>query len=316
MAPEHRALALALLCVACHGSRGTQKSGVTAAPSASVGADGSPVLAELDGRVLTLRDFDERLSRQPPALRAQYKSVEARRRLLDDMVRLELLADEARRRGIDRSPEVRDRISELLAEELMNDVFATDARGNDVSDAEVQGYYDAHAAEFHVPEEREAIALMLDTRAQADEVLRRAAAHPGDEASFRELVRDDGRNPTSTARSFDTGFFARTSAGRLPAAARDAVFDIRAVGEVHPAVAGDGAFYVLMLTGIRPALVREPKDVATLIRQRLHAERRSRAIAEFVDGLRARGHTQVHPERLGSATAASASPSASAPPTD
>src|SRR6476659_9093674 len=116
MARERRivgnaAMALVLVCVACRGSssKETPKAAVTTAPSAA-GVDGSPVLAELDGRVITLRDFDERLSRQPLALRIQYKSAEARRRLLDDMVRLELLADEARRRGIDRLPEVRDRI--------------------------------------------------------------------------------------------------------------------------------------------------------------------------------------------------------------
>jgi peptidyl-prolyl cis-trans isomerase C len=172
------------------------------------------VLAELDGRVITLRDFDERLSRQPLALRMQYRSADARRRLLDDMVRLEVLADEARRRGIDRLPEIRDRISELLAEELTSEVFATDTTTGDVTDAEVKAYYDAHAAEFHTPE------------------------------------------------------------------------------------------------------VRELKDVAVLIRQRLRAERRTRAVADFVNGLRARAHAIVHAERLGAATAPAAAPSTSAARTD
>jgi peptidyl-prolyl cis-trans isomerase C len=319
MGREHRALAMVVLCIGCRSSSsstGTPKATVTAPPSASTGADGTPVLAEFDGRVLTQRDFDERLSRQPPALRAQYRSVEARRRLLDDMVRLELLADEARRRGIDRSPEVRDRVSQLLAEELMNEVFATDIKTGDVSDGEVQAYYEAHAAEFHVPEERAAIALVFDRRAPADEVVREAASHPRDEAFFRGLVRDDGRAPPSAARAFDSGFFARTTDGRLPAVARDAVFAIHGVGDVHPVVASEGAFYVLMLTGIRPALVRETKDVAALIRQRLHSERRNRAIADFVDGLRASGHALVHSERLVGATAPTPSASASAATSD
>ncbi len=204
------AIAAVLVCVACHGSgsKETPKTSVTAAPSA-MPTDGSPVLAELDGQVITLRDFDERLSRQPLALRMKYRSAEARRRLLDDMVHLELLADEARRRGIDRLPEIRDRISELLAEELTSEVFATEATASDVTDAEVKAYYDAHAAEFHTPE------------------------------------------------------------------------------------------------------VRELKDVAVLIRQRLRAEHRARALADFVDGLRARAHATVHAERLGAA-AAPPSPSASA----
>ncbi|HVW29452.1 MAG TPA: peptidylprolyl isomerase [Polyangiaceae bacterium] len=307
------AFAVVITCVACRGTRSSNaKTTVTAAPPAAAGADGSPVLAEFDGRVLTLLDFDERLSRQPLALRVQYKNVEARRRLLDDMVRLELLADEARRRGIDQRPEIRDRISELLAEEVTNQVLATDAKAGEISDDEVKAYYDAHSAEFHVPEERSAIVLLLDRRERADDVLRRAAAHPRDEAFFRGLVRGDGRTATVAPRSFDSGFFSKTTSGGLPAAVRDAVFDMRSAGDIHPVVASDGAFYVLMLTGIRPALVREPKDVAALVRERLRAERRSRALSDFMDGLRARGHASVHPERLGATEASAPTPATSA----
>jgi peptidyl-prolyl cis-trans isomerase C len=313
-AARNGALAVVLVCVACRspGSTAPQKAVATAAPSAVTGADGSPVLAELDGHVITLQGFDERLSRQPLALRARFRDVEARRRLLDDMVQLDLLADEARRRGIDRLPEIRDRVSELLAEELTREVFATDAKSTDVSDAEVKAYYDTHAAEFRVPEERKAIALVLERRDQADEALQKVAAHPGDEAFFRGLVRDTGRGPASAPRVFDSGFVTKMTAGGLPAAARDALFDVRAVGDVHPVVVSDGVFYVLMLTGIRPALVREPKDVAPLVRERLREERRSRAVADFVDTLRARGHVHVHPERLGPAAAPGPAASASA----
>jgi peptidyl-prolyl cis-trans isomerase C len=299
-------------CVAC--SRGTSSGAPNAVamaePSASTGADESPVLAELDGRVITLRDFDESLSRQPLALRTQFKRVEARCRLLEDKVRLELLADEARRRGIDRSPEIRDRISELLAEELTNQILTTDAKPGDVSDAEIQAYYDAHAAEFHVREQRSAIVPVFDNRRQADDTLRKASAHPRDEAFFRALVRDLQHNPA--APSVESGFFDEATSGPLPAAVRDAVFDTRAVGDVHPVVATDGAFYVPMLAGIRPALDREVNDVAPLIRERLRAERRTRALSDFVDGLRARGHVSIHGERLGASASPAVAPSASA----
>jgi peptidyl-prolyl cis-trans isomerase C len=317
-AAKKAALALAVACFACHGSgaRNAPKPTAIATPSAAIGADGSPVLAELAGHVLTLREFDERLSRQPLALRAQFKSVEARRHLLDDMVRLDLLAAEARRRKIDRLPEIRDRISELLAEELMNEVLTTNAKPGDVSDADVQAYYDSHAAEFHVPEERSAIVAVFDRRDRADETLRQAAAHPHDEAFFLTLAPDDRHDPTLAAQSGDSGFFAQATAGRLPAEARDAVFEMHAIGDVHPVVASNGAFYVLMLAGIRPALVREPKDVATLVRERLRAERRNRASADFIDGLRERAKVRIHAERLGATATPTPSTSASAARTD
>jgi hypothetical protein len=98
---------------------------------------------------LTVRDFEERLASQPPQIREQYATREAREKLLADMVRLEVLAQEARRRGLDRSPRIKVRVDELLVEEMMNSLFGSEeSQAKTITDDEIRRYYDAHSAEF------------------------------------------------------------------------------------------------------------------------------------------------------------------------
>jgi peptidyl-prolyl cis-trans isomerase C len=270
------------------------------------------VLAQFDGRVLTLREFDERLASQPPTIRAQYATPEAREKLLEEMVRLELLVDEAKRRGIDRSPRVQVRVSELIVEEMMNSLFASEgAEASKITDEDVRRYYDSHSAEFRAPEERRAGDIVVGDRPTAEAVLRQVSAHPGDEVFFRQRARDGSGAPTTPASSGDQGFFSEASSSGPAGPIREAVFRIRRVGEVGTEVVeSEGRFHVLMLTGVRPALVRNLADVQTLIRARLTQERRRESIAKFTEDLRVRAHTRLNTALL---RPSSGAPSPSSP---
>lgn len=144
-------IGIALVFVACRTAPTSDKP-VDPAPSPSVAAPAGTVLAQFGDRALTVAEFEARLSSLPPEIRAQYAEPAARERLLNDMVRLELLYDEAKRRGVDRSPSVKVRVSELVVEEMMNGLFGSEAiEAAGITEDEIRRYYDAHAAEFRSP---------------------------------------------------------------------------------------------------------------------------------------------------------------------
>jgi parvulin-like peptidyl-prolyl isomerase len=282
----------------------------TPSPAGAASA-GDVVLARFDGRVLTLREFDERLASQPPSVRAEFANPEARERLLEEMVRLELLLDEAKRRGFDRTPRVRVRVSELIVEEMMSSLFGSEgAEASKITDEEVQSYYDAHSAEFSTPEERRASDIVFGDRPRAEAVFRQLGSHPGDEAFFRQRARDERGDTKGPGGSGDGAFFSEQSSTGPEAPLREAVFQLHRVGDITKVVESGGRFHVLMLTGVRPALVRKPGDVQTLIRARLSQEKRRKAIAEFTDGLRSRANTRIDGELVRHSSAAPSSSAA------
>ena len=80
-------------------------------------------LAKIDDVVITLGEFQERINRQSPYIRARYTSLEQKKEFLDSLVRFEVLAKEAYKRGLDKDPEVVRTMKQVMIQKLMRDEF-------------------------------------------------------------------------------------------------------------------------------------------------------------------------------------------------
>jgi hypothetical protein len=77
------------------------------------------IVAKIGDKNVTLCDFARTLDRMGPMDRLRYRSKERRRELLNDLVDVELLAQEARRRGLDKQPDVEEGIRQILRDALL-----------------------------------------------------------------------------------------------------------------------------------------------------------------------------------------------------
>src|SRR6478735_12416019 len=108
------------------------KSGTSAGASASASAAAPPagltpelaarVLAKVGDHEITLGEYAATLDRMDPLERIRYQSADRRKELLNELIDLQLLADEARRRGLDRQPETQERVRQMLRDELLSQV--------------------------------------------------------------------------------------------------------------------------------------------------------------------------------------------------
>ena len=80
-------------------------------------------LAKIDDVTITLGEFEERINRQSPYIRARYTSLEQKKEFLDSLVRFEILAKEAYKRGLDKDPEVVRTMKQVMIQKLMRDEF-------------------------------------------------------------------------------------------------------------------------------------------------------------------------------------------------
>src|SRR5262245_39044850 len=100
-------------------------------------------LVKVGETTISVGEFAERLGGQSPYLRARYNSPERRREFLDNMVRFELLAAEASKRGYDKSEDVARVRKQMMVQQMMQDLF--DKQGlklSDISDKEIESYYE------------------------------------------------------------------------------------------------------------------------------------------------------------------------------
>src|SRR5215831_17389865 len=97
-------------CLAACGGRGGGARPAASDPGAPLKGQNPEDLkgTVASGRDFTISvgDFQKRLNEQSPYIRTRYTSLERKKEFLDNMVRFEVLAGEAQRKGFDKDAEV------------------------------------------------------------------------------------------------------------------------------------------------------------------------------------------------------------------
>lgn len=284
-------LVLVLIVPACKGKPATD-------PKGSVGSQ--TVLAQVDDIVITSADLKDLLARyaNQPFVLQRYSSIEKKKELLDSLIRFEVLAIEARKRGYERDPEVKRVAKDKMVKLFTQQEILDKVQPTDVSDAEVEKYYQEHSKDYQRPETVRASQILVKERAKALKVLTEAKALPKlDMKAFRDLVVKYTEDADSKPRGGDLTQFDQTST-QHPKAVVSAVFALKEVGDVSDLVSTDKEFAILKLTDRRPALSRSLQDTKAEIQRRLVEELRTKKRTEFVEAARKASKIEIFEDQL------------------
>jgi peptidyl-prolyl cis-trans isomerase C len=223
------------------------------------------------------------------------------------MVRFELLAAEAERRGFTKSDDVERVRRQVMVQQMMSDLF--DKGGlklTDITEDEIKRYYDEHLSEFDKPAQVRASHILFKDKAAAEQALKELKQQPHDMDLFRKLADQRSQDAATKANGGDLRFFSETADPNgetddpeRPAALRKAAFSIANVGDLYPEVVqSERGFHIVKLTGRREALKRTLDDARRMIQNKLWRGKREEAIEKFVADLRAKANVQENPDAL------------------
>ncbi|HSD87744.1 MAG TPA: peptidyl-prolyl cis-trans isomerase [Kofleriaceae bacterium] len=256
-------------------------------------------LAKIDDVTITLGEFQERINRQSPYIRARYTSLEQKKEFLDSLVRFEVLAKEAYRRGLDKDPEVVRTMKQVMIQKLMRDEFDSKVTADTVPDTEMKAYYDANLAEYVKPEEVRVSAIILKNKAQAERVLLEAKGDAGKtNKGFRDLVMKYSADEETKLRGGDLRYLEMANKDVPPPVVKGA-FGLLNTGDVSGVIdAGNGTFYILKQTGRRKQMTKGFDDAKPQIRNKLFREKRLKAQQDFIDNLRSKAKVEINEANL------------------
>jgi len=289
-----------LLIVAVAGCKGSKEEAEAEAPKGPLGlsdADRAQVVAKVDGVAITVGEFAERINKQSPYIRARYTSVEKKKEFLDNLVRFEVLAKEAQRRGFDKDPEVVHSLKQAMIQKLMKAEFEEATKATGVPDAELKKFYDEHIEEYRKPEQVRISQIVTKDKKSADKVAAQAKAKPQDTKLFRDLVTQHSIDEESKARGGDVRYFGKDDA-QIHKGVIEASFALDTVSDVGGPVQTEQGFVVVKLTGRRKELNRSFDEVKRQIENRLFRERRTKGMEDFVSGLKGKAKIEVFEEKL------------------
>jgi len=260
------------------------------------GGGSSAVVARIDDQVITVAEVEERISRLEPFSRARYASAEQRKRLLENLVRFELLAREARAKGYDQDPDVQRVLKNHLIDVMLKREVDDKLKTETIPDTDVEAYYGKHLDQFRRPEQVRVSQVFTTDQAKADRVAVDAQAARGDKP-FRALVEKHSEDEDSKLRAGDLTFFDR-EATNLPRPVVDAAFALKEIGDTSPAIRSDKGFHVLRLTQRRLGFTRPLEEVAADIRRLILADLRSKKVEDLVAEMRKKVPVQVYEAEL------------------
>jgi parvulin-like peptidyl-prolyl isomerase len=235
------------------------------------------------GGGVTRAEFLAVASRTPPD--GPTLTLEQRKAILDDLVDQELLFQEAFGRGLYRDPKVK----RALVQQLLRTEVMARLKGDDVPEPELLAYYEAHRAEFQIPEKAQVRRIFLRIDAQRDEAAARALAADlrkqlqADPSKFKALA-EEHSDDAYKRRGGDMGYVDRVEDSPHPPELLERIFSID-VGRIsEPFLAGGGVNLVLV-SARRDAMERPFEQVKGSVIRKMKSQRFEDASAAFVEAL-------------------------------
>ena len=273
-----------------------EDAGDHAQPKSLTPEQAKQVLARVGDKTITLGDYVAALEHMDQFDRLRYQSVERRKELLDEMINVELLAQEATAKGYDKDPLAQQELRAILRDAMLAEARKGVPAPADVPESEVRAWFDAHRAEYKDPERRRVSVIVLNDEPTAKATLEAAKkAPPG--SGFGELVKSRSIDPHARDNvpidlAGDLGIVsppgdARGENVRVPEPVRVAVFAIADVGAIHgEVVAHGGKFYVVRLTQKLPPHERTFEEAERTIRVKLAQDKLRAKEEELIIELR------------------------------
>jgi peptidyl-prolyl cis-trans isomerase C len=275
-------------------------------PGAKAPARSGPVLARVDDTEITASDLQEVLARYShmPFVPARYSTPEKKKELLDGLIRYELMARDALRRGYDRDPDVqriaKKQMVALFEKREINDKL----RAEDVSAADIDKFYNEHKSEFVRPEEVRISQILVHDAATARRIAAEAkTAGHSDVKSFRDLVERYSEDADSKPRAGDLTFFDRKTT-RVPKEVIEAAFALAATNDVAGPITSDKGFHIIKLTERRPETTRSLAEAKVDIQKRLLEQMRTQRRRDLAEEMRKSIRVEIYQDELAKVTVA------------
>jgi peptidyl-prolyl cis-trans isomerase C len=226
----------------------------------------------VNGEPLTEATLRKEVENLPPYVRPILETPGGRVQFLESVITRDLLMREALRRGIDRRPEVADRVAmarkSIVLEALLREVTE---KAPGLSDAALRKIYDANPAQHQVGERVKVSHMLFREKARAVEMLDRAKRGEPFESLMKEVDPGNGEVAADLG-EIERGNFVKEFEAAAFAAAPGAV-----VGPVKTTY----GYHVVKVYEKTPAGTRSFEEV----KPRILAEQREQAQRDAFEGL-------------------------------
>jgi len=262
-------------------------------------------LAIINGKPLTVSEFDLRWSQLPEYARKKYPGIEGRKKFLDELIDREVLLQEAKKRGIDRDRALLERLERFKERSLLDVLMREEVDSRvTVSPQEMKAYHEANPGSFIAPDEFRASHILVKTEAEAIDLKKRLAR--GED--FASLARKASVDAATKSKGGDLGIVKK---GQTVPEFEKALLTLKP-GEVSEPVATQFGYHLIKLVERTTGPVLSYEDAKEQIKEQVLIEKKQKRFKELIAALRANAKLRVLDTPIPDSNSRAASPAADA----
>ncbi|PIS36781.1 MAG: hypothetical protein COT35_09360 [Nitrospirae bacterium CG08_land_8_20_14_0_20_52_24] len=245
-------------------------------------ADPAAVVAYVNNSKITRGDIEQRFQMLHLDTDAHEPSKTEMKGLLTELIKEELLLQEAKRRNIHKKEELQARLRQyekrLIVEELKKDLLDK-VQSEKIDDKEVSQYFETYRDQFDIPSLVKLRQIVVADKVTAGNLFNKLTK---DDSSFAEMAR---RYSTDAATKERGGLIGVYRKGTKEKAFEDAVLGIKEPMQFAPVFKTEAGYHIVQLLERREGISRRLQDVEPLIRRRISIEKEKKVLADILSGL-------------------------------
>ncbi len=252
---------------------------------------GGKELVRINNVSISLEEFRQMSEKQPLEGKIRLVSEKGLRGFLENyVITREVLYQDAKKKGLDKKKEILARVEDFKRAMVIDALLEEELRGKDeVSDSEIQKYYQENQDRFTEPREVKIRHIVVNSEPILKEVLMKLSKGEGFEklASTYNIdkSREDGGN---------LGYIRRGQLAPSFAQFEEAAFSLRRKGEVSEVVKTPYGYHLIELEDRRGTALRPFDQVREKIRFFLQSKKKQDAYLQYVKEAKSRAKIVVN----------------------
>ncbi len=266
--------------VFCIGASGCAKKATIGAPSEKTTvpkAKAGDVLAMIGTDTITTEEYKEEIALLPPVYRAMAASN--KQQFMDSLINKHLLLEEAKKRHLENSANVRKLLEKAKDEIIMQELIGIEISDKiKVTNDDIEKYYQSNKEKYMDPAKIRVSHILVDSEVVAEKV--RADLKQG--ADFAAEAKEYSLDLPTKDKGGDTGYFAK---GTLLPEFEEAC-DRLAVGETSGVVKTGLGYHIIKVIDKKPTEPRPMEEVKSEIENELFVEKQVNLYDDLIKKLK------------------------------
>jgi Parvulin-like peptidyl-prolyl isomerase len=248
------------------------------------------VIVKAGSSKLTKKELQEDLKSLPPQTKVFLASPEGINRLKDELIKREVLYEEARKKGIEKSEDFKKRMDEFKKITLINMLLEQEIKNmQQVTENEAKEYYEKHKDEFIKPTEVRLSQIVVKNEDDAKKVYERI--NKGED--FGKIAKEVSIDEKTKASEGDMGFFKK---GQLNQQIENVVFNLRK-GQVSMPLTNQKGISIFKVTEVKGTPIDFESVKSQLIEQ-LKVKKQQDWFNSYIEDLKKKHKVEVNEKAL------------------